>query len=356
MSTSYAITSSPTLILQGFQFQPTTVVNTGSSTVYVADTSSVSVGSDMALGVGASLQVDAGQTLWAVCASGQSSLLGVLPLYGQRFEYAQPVGTLLTSQSNGAAFTFTPDDAVASNFASVLVVLTPPSGTGVGGTLEAYCSQVTAGITLPNSEPYSGGIMGAAWPNSSSGAGHGSYWAVFPVTAYGFTVWAISTDGGTVPPMSVYGLRTSVPGTIVGGQGFTVITPTTGLTDYRAQLGNTYTVAVPSVSASLTSAALRLPTVPGPVRVAVQGTQVGAGALTCQLAVWERTAAAGTPPVTSTAWVPFDTAAISSTTAGAKFASAQYGVWPTAPMALLVTTAAGVTMTNLVVSIHAGGQ
>jgi len=359
VSATYAVNDYPAQVLQGFQRDPTTVVNSGNATVYIGDDSAVSSDGDLALGVGSSLVVDAGATLWAVCADSQESALTVLPAYGDRFGYSGAVGRQLDAFTyDGSGLVtgyYAVDDTPESKLPGLTVVLRQ---TRSGATLSAagwvtgyYTIQVGESVTssATGTLQYEGNTHQAVWSMQSAGAfssqGAVVYAATFPnVSGRSLTVTITPPAGigNGVISVEVYSTDSTPPAVLPWVN--SIANAGTGLTWYQA--GNSYSASVSNLTGSVTSD-VYLPTAPGPCRLIVSCTQTGAGTVT----IVPRVMADITTPFSS----QYDTL-ISSTAAGTLYGAATYGAWPTAPMFVRFTVAAGVTLTGIRVVLVSANQ
>jgi len=114
-------------------------------------------------------------------------------------------------------------------------------------------------------------------------------------------------------------------------------------------ISNGYTAQVLSITGAATTDAY-LPNVPAPARVMLAYTQTGAGTVTATI----RTLTDYTG--SSAQSVQFDSTLLTTTAAGAAFASAQYGVWPTAATFVRFSVPAGVTLSGIRLTVISGVQ
>lgn len=357
MSATYAVNDYAAQVLQGFQVDATTIVNTGTATVYVGDDSAVSPNGDLALGVGSSLVVDAGATLWAVCDKGLSSTVTVLPAYADRFGYSNSVGRQLTAVTYdgtpGTSFDYPVDDTPESKLPSITVVLRNARS---GATLGAagwvtgyYLIAVEEAVTDPAVGLYPGNTHQAVWSLQSTGAftgqGQPIYAATFPNPSGRSLTVTVTPPAGVaagVFTIEVYSGDAPVPAVLPWVNSTAIAT--TGTSWYSA--GNAYSGSVSNITGAATTD-VYLPTVPGPCRLVVSCTQTGAGAVTI------------VPRVMADITTPFSTqydTFISSTAAGTLYGAATYGVWPTAPMFVRFTVPAGVSLTGIRVVLVSANQ
>lgn len=350
MSFKAAVGVTPSQILFGTQGDVITVVNTGSATAYVSDGSDVTAGYDLALDVGGSVIIAPGSPLWAVCDTGTSTTLTLVNQFGERFAYGQPVARSLGATIGGASAVsgvVVYDETAASQFGGMSLAVRFQTGSPTFGEWKFTFTTSAVPPGVVSSPGFSGGITYESVVNTVYTAGFGvtglpSFGVVFPVPAYGGK-WYVTPPSGT--PASSWTVD-------VVGVSQPPAQPLTWSVDagqdaQTVRYGNTFNISGYTLAASSTLN-VGLPATNGPVRVAVQYTQTGAGA------------SSATPRVTvgqygtSNTTVPFDVAIASSAAAGSVTGYATYAVWPVTPMFLRFTTAAGVSLSAIQVTVIAG--
>lgn len=355
MSFKAAVGVTPSQVLFGTQADLVTVVNTGAATAYVSDSSDVNAGGDLALDVGGSLIIAPGAALWAVCDPGQSTTLSLVNAFGQRFAYGQSVARSLGTTAGGATNAtgvVAYDETAGSQFSAVSVSVRFASGAATAGdyVLRFAANAVQPGVTYPGTSSGVGMWYESVVSLSASGVLAANsllpmFGVVVPVNGYG-GVWTVTPPSGT--PANSYTVD------VVGlsqapAQAMTWTALTTDTTNQMTRYGNTYNLSSFTLAASSTLN-VQLPVVNGPVRIAVQYTQTGAGASS---ATPRMTVSQFGPPTTYTTQ-PFDTAIASSSIAGSVTGYATYAVWPVTPTFIRFTTAAGVSLSAIQVTLIAG--
>ena len=388
MSNAVTVGISSNAVLFGSQ-RACTLVNTGLVTVYLGEDSTVTAGVDYALTVGASIHYDDYATVWSVTDATAPSI-GELQIIFDSEELSVPSNSgsrivwdtalSATGAANGVvSFASTPSLVCGSVTVMVYAKTTTPFS---GSTLSMF--SITGGEmiptlptdTVPTDPSAQSGQLSqvhtASWKVNQTGlttstyVGQVLFSATFPNLSGSGYFWSISRTGSITT--ANFGVRVllnqyAVPSTMVTNGAPGGISFVSGVLSANGTAAGAWTQAAtgsptyvagsgtsPMSQAASTTTAYYLPTLSGPVRVRVAATQTGAGACTMTLYEHIVTSSGTTYPL------QWDTALVTSAAAGSLFGAATYGVWPTGPMYLQITTAAGVSLSGLQIGITSGVQ
>ena len=363
MSARFAVGTSPVQVLYGTQDTAQVVLNTGVSTVYLSDNSNVQVGFDFPLGCGESVVVDASTVLYAT-SSGVGSTLVTLNDYADRFGYPLPTARYLTSSvdttGTGVSGNTFYDATTPSQFQSIGLSVRFNSTATAG----AYTFTFTA-VNFPNG--YSIGTTSGLSGNQVfevvvqySGAGGApglpQFGAVLPVSGLGGT-WSVTPPSGTTAgsyTVDVVGLPYVTPQSSAWSRNATITGGGSGSQDSKTvRWGNTFNITGLGTLAASSTLDVTLPAITGPVRIAVQYTQTGAGASSAVPYMGVGQYQSMGAPTFGTK-VQYDTAIATGTAAGSVAGFATYAVWPVAPTYVRLTTAAGVSLASIQITIISG--
>jgi hypothetical protein len=362
MSARFAVGTSPVQVLYGTQDTAQVVLNTGVSTVYLSDNSNVQVGFDFPLGCGESVVVDAATVLYAT-SSGVGSTLVTLNDYADRFGYPLPTARYLTSSvdttGTGVSGNIFYDATTPSQFQSLgLSVRFNSTETTGAYTFQFAAANFPNGYSIGTSSVSGNQVFEVVVQFDSSGGAPGTprFGAVLPVSGLGGT-WSVTPPSGTAAgsyTVDVVGLPYLTSQSSAWSKNATASGGGSGSQDPKTvRWGNTFNISGLGTLAASSTFDVTLPAITGPVRIAVKYTQTGAGASSAvpYMGVGQYNFM-GAPSFGTK--VQYDTAIASGTAAGTVVGFATYAVWPVAPTYLRLTTAAGVSLSSIQITIISG--
>jgi hypothetical protein len=366
MSARFAVGTSPVQVLYGTQDTAQVVLNTGVSTVYLSDNSNVQVGFDFPLGCGESVVVEAETVLYAT-SSGVGSTLVTLNDYADRFGYPSPTARFVTSTTDatgtGVSGNVFYDPTTPSQFQSLGLSVRFNSTPTTGAYTFTFQSANTVGgyslgvVPGPISAYQTSEVVVQYASTGGSNTLLPQFGAVLPVSGLGGT-WSVTPPSGTTAnsyTVDVVGLpyltgQSSAWSKNAMANG----TGASGTQDSKTvRWGNAFNISGLGTIAASSTFDVVLPAITGPVRIAVQYTQTGAGASSAvpYMGVGQYNLM-GAPSFGTK--VQYDTAVASGTAAGTVVGFATYAVWPVAPTYLRLTTAAGVSLASIQITIISG--